>query len=117
MDDTTVDGSNDDEDNRSDDITEDDETMADEMKDGSDVKDENSDVGSGAGSRVLRDDWVLLSQGRLTCIQELNSEILYDGVYVWSPSVWNNLSSVKRTETAGYNWTVHSRVKYKRTGR
>lgn len=27
--------------------------MADEMKDGSDVKDENSDVGSGAGSRVL----------------------------------------------------------------
>lgn len=38
--------------------------MADEMKDGSDVKDENSDVGSGAGSRVLRDDWALLSQGR-----------------------------------------------------
>lgn len=27
--------------------------MADEMKDGSDVKDENSDVCSGAGSRVL----------------------------------------------------------------
>lgn len=53
MDDTTVDGSNDDENDWSDEITEDDKTMADEMKDGSDVKDENSDVGSGAGSRVL----------------------------------------------------------------
>lgn len=38
--------------------------MADEMKDGSDVKDENSDVGTGAGSMVLRYDWALLSQGR-----------------------------------------------------
>lgn len=35
--------------------------MADEMKDGSDVKDENSDVGSGAGAR---DDWAFLSLGR-----------------------------------------------------
>lgn len=64
MDDTTVADSNDDEDDRIDEITEDDETMADEMKDGYDAKDENSDVGSGAGSRVLRDDWALLSQGR-----------------------------------------------------
>lgn len=47
-----------------DEMTEDDETMADEMNDGSDVKDENSCVGSGAGSRMLTDDPALLSQGR-----------------------------------------------------
>lgn len=53
MDDIMVDGSNDDENDWSDEIIEDDKMMVDEMKDGFDVKDENFDVGSGVGFRVL----------------------------------------------------------------
>lgn len=66
MDDTTVDGSNDDmiEDGWSGEMTEDNETMADKMNEEADVKDEMSGVGIGVGSRVLMDDWALLSQGR-----------------------------------------------------
>lgn len=57
MDDIMVDGSNDDENDWSDEIIEDDKMMVDEMKDGFDFKNENFDVGSGVG---VRDDWVFL---------------------------------------------------------